>query len=34
MGIVTHEEDDAVTQIARDTDGVEKVVKVFREYSD
>ncbi len=33
MGIVTHEEDDAVTQIARDTDGVEKVVKVF-EYTD
>ncbi|HJT97980.1 MAG TPA: BON domain-containing protein [Rhodanobacteraceae bacterium] len=33
MGKVSHEEDDAVTQIARDTDGVEKVVKVF-EYSD
>ena len=33
MGIVTHEEDDAVTQIARDTEGVEKVVKVF-EYTD
>ena len=33
MGIVTHEEDDAVTQVARDTDGVEKVVKVF-EYTE
>ncbi|MET0231341.1 MAG: BON domain-containing protein, partial [Rhodanobacteraceae bacterium] len=33
MGIVTHEEDDAVTEIARNTDGVEKVVKVF-EYTD
>ncbi|HVV98315.1 MAG TPA: BON domain-containing protein [Rhodanobacteraceae bacterium] len=33
MGKVSHEEDDAVTQIARDTDGVEKVVKVF-EYTD
>jgi len=33
MGMVTHEEDDAVTQIARDTDGVERVVKVF-EYTD
>ena len=33
MGIVTHEEDDAVTQIARDTEGVEKVVKVF-EYTE
>lgn len=33
MGIVTHEEDDAVTAIARDVEGVEKVVKVF-EYSD
>ncbi|HVT31276.1 MAG TPA: BON domain-containing protein [Rhodanobacteraceae bacterium] len=33
MGRVSHEEDEAVTQIARDTDGVEKVVKVF-EYTD
>ena len=33
MGMVSHEEDDAVTQIARDTEGVEKVVKVF-EYTD
>ena len=33
MGMVSHEEDEAVTQIARDTDGVEKVVKVF-EYTD
>jgi osmotically-inducible protein OsmY len=33
MGKVNHEEDEAVTQIARDTDGVEKVVKVF-EYTD
>jgi osmotically-inducible protein OsmY len=33
MGMVTHEEDDAVTEIARNTDGVEKVVKVF-EYTD
>ena len=33
MGMVTHEEDDAVTQIARDTEGVERVVKVF-EYTD
>jgi osmotically-inducible protein OsmY len=29
MGKVTPEEDEAVTNIARDTDGVEKVVKVF-----
>jgi osmotically-inducible protein OsmY len=33
MGKVSHEEDDAVTDIARDTAGVEKVVKVF-EYTD
>jgi osmotically-inducible protein OsmY len=33
MGIVSHEEDDAVTSVARDTPGVEKVVKVF-EYTD
>jgi osmotically-inducible protein OsmY len=33
MGRVTHEEDDAVTEIARDVSGVEKVVKVF-EYTD
>ena len=33
MGKVSHEEDDAVTGIARDTSGVEKVVKVF-EYTD
>lgn len=33
MGKVSHEEDDAVTEIARDVDGVEKVVKVF-EYTD
>jgi len=33
MGKVSHEEDDAVTDIARDTSGVEKVVKVF-EYTD
>jgi osmotically-inducible protein OsmY len=33
MGIVSHEEDDAVTQIARNVGGVEKVVKVF-EYTD
>jgi osmotically-inducible protein OsmY len=33
MGKVTHEEDDAVTGIARDVSGVEKVVKVF-EYAD
>jgi len=29
MGKVTPAEDEAVTNIARDTDGVEKVVKVF-----
>jgi len=29
MGKVSHEEADAVVQIARDVDGVEKVVKVF-----
>ncbi len=33
MGMVNREEDEAVTQIARDVDGVEKVVKVF-EYTD
>jgi osmotically-inducible protein OsmY len=33
MGKVTHEEDDAVTAIARDVSGVEKVVKLF-EYTD
>jgi osmotically-inducible protein OsmY len=33
MGRVSHEEDDAVTAIARDVDGVEQVVKVF-EYTD
>jgi osmotically-inducible protein OsmY len=33
MGKVSHEEDDAVTGIARDVNGVEKVVKVF-EYTD
>jgi osmotically-inducible protein OsmY len=33
MGMVSHEEDEAVTKIARDTEGVEKVVKVF-EYTD
>ena len=33
MGVVTHEEADAVVEVARDVDGVEKVVKVF-EYSD
>ena len=33
MGRVTHEEEDAVTDIARDVSGVEKVVKVF-EYTD
>jgi osmotically-inducible protein OsmY len=33
MGKVSHEEDDAVTGIARDTPGVEKVVKLF-EYTD
>jgi osmotically-inducible protein OsmY len=33
MGRVSHEEDEAVTEIARNVDGVEKVVKVF-DYSD
>lgn len=33
MGKVSHEEADAVTDIARDTSGVEKVVKLF-EYTD
>jgi osmotically-inducible protein OsmY len=33
MGKVSHEEDDAVTGIARDVDGVEKVVKLF-DYTD
>lgn len=33
MGLVSHEEADAVTAIARDVGGVEKVVKVF-EYTD
>jgi osmotically-inducible protein OsmY len=33
MGMVSREEDAAVTEIARNTDGVEKVVKVF-EYTD
>ncbi len=33
MGLVSHEEDDAVVGIARDVSGVEKVVKVF-EYTD
>ncbi len=33
MGKVSHEEGDAVTEIARDTAGVEKVVKLF-EYTD
>ena len=33
MGKVSHEEDDAVTEIARNVDGVERVVKVF-EYTD
>ena len=33
MGRVSHEEDDAVTTIVRDVNGVEKVVKVF-EYTD
>ena len=33
MGLVNHEEADAVTAIARDVSGVEKVVKVF-EYTD
>ena len=33
MGLVTHEEDDAATTIARNVGGVDKVVKVF-EYTD
>jgi osmotically-inducible protein OsmY len=33
MGIVTHEEDEAVTQITRNVSGVDRVVKVF-EYTD
>jgi len=33
MGLVTHEEDAAVTEIARNVGGVDKVVKVF-EYTD
>lgn len=33
MGLVSHEEADAVTDVARDVNGVEKVVKVF-EYTD
>lgn len=33
MGLVTHEEDDAATEIARNIGGVDKVVKVF-EYTD
>ncbi|MDR3389235.1 MAG: BON domain-containing protein [Rudaea sp.] len=33
MGVVSHEEADAVTDVARDMSGVEKVVKVF-EYTD
>jgi osmotically-inducible protein OsmY len=33
MGVVSHEEADAVTDVARDASGVEKVVKVF-EYTD
>jgi len=33
MGLVTHEEDAATTEIARNVGGVEKVVKVF-EYTD
>ena len=33
MGVVTQQEADAVVEVARDVDGVEKVVKVF-EYSD
>jgi osmotically-inducible protein OsmY len=33
MGVVSHEEADAVADVARDTSGVERVVKVF-EYSD
>lgn len=33
MGILTHEEDEVVTEIARNVNGVERVVKVF-EYTD
>jgi osmotically-inducible protein OsmY len=33
MGLVTHEEDEIVTEIARNVPGVERVVKVF-EYLD
>lgn len=33
MGLVTHEEDNAATEIARNVGGVDKVVKVF-EYTD
>jgi len=33
MGLVTHEEDEAVTEIARNVSGVDKVVKAF-EYTD
>ena len=33
MGMVSHAEADAVVEVARDDDGVEKVVKVF-EYTD
>jgi osmotically-inducible protein OsmY len=33
LGLVSHEEDDAVTTIARNVNGVEQVVKVF-EYTD
>ena len=33
MGLVTHEEDEAATDIARNVSGVDKVVKVF-EYTD
>jgi len=33
MGLVTHEEDEAATEIARNVSGVDKVVKVF-EYTD
>lgn len=33
MGMVSHEEDDAVTEIARNVSGVDKVVKVF-DYTD
>ena len=33
MGMVSHEESDAVADIARETGGVDKVVKLF-EYTD